>query len=253
MPGRIERCSRKKLKADIWRRIIRQIENIVSVYDRVAKIVSLGLADKIRRKAIIASSMLSSGRGVVVDVGCGPGTSIREILRLTNPKYITCVDPSIYLLEFCRQRFDVERVYMDFVVGVAEHMPLRDRVADVVTAFYTARDFSEPQQGFKEMIRVSCCSIAIGDIFLPDSTISKTLVKTWICHLVPLIVNIVAFGHGRDYRGICDSLDGWYSLKKLKELFSGLNSVKATYIRGYALGGIGYAVIVKDTCGFKRG
>ena len=234
-------------------KIIRQIENIVSVYDRVAKIVSLGLADKIRRKAIIASSMLTSRRGVVVDVGCGPGTSIREILRLINPKYITCIDPSIYLLKFCKQRFEVERVYMDFVVGVAEHMPIRDRVADVVTVFYAARDFSEPQKGFKELVRVSRCSIAIGDIFLPDNSISRTLVKTWICHLVPLIVDIVAFGHGKDYRGICDSLNGWYSLRRLKEFFLELSSVKATYTRGYALGGMGYAVIVKDTCGFKRG
>ena len=251
MTERIEGFTRKKLEINLWIKIIRQIENIVSVYDRVARIISLGLADKIRRKALIVSSLLADERRAVVDVGCGPGTSVREILRLVVPKYIICVDPSIYLLEFCMQKFRVERIYMDFVVGVAEYMPIRDRAVDVVTVFYAARDFSDPQRGFKELLRISRCSIAIGDIFLPDDSISRVIVKTWICYFVPLIVDIVAFGHGKDYRGICDSLNGWYSLEKLKEFFLKLASVKAMYTRSHALGGIGYAVIVKDTCRLK--
>ncbi len=233
----------------LWQRVIGQIERVSKVYTSTARVISLGLSDKVREDALKAAiACTSRNRVVVVDVGAGPGDSALAAAKLMKPSYIACVDPSVKLLSICRSR--VDPVLHDAIVAVSEHLPVRDGAADVASSFYAVRDFKNLRQGLQEMVRVTSSVVVIGDIFLPRRTPMKQMVRAWICGLTPLLVSLVAPGYSDDYRGLCDTLKGWTSVEELAQLLENYTSL--VLLRSYALGGLGYVLACKGSSGADR-
>ena len=234
------------LDKDTWRCIVQDIEAIVNVYRRMNKIMSLGLADKIRVEALkTLCNGLEGGLNdkpiILADIGAGPGDSIKTIINVCRGvSYIIALDPSSRLLANIEPSMLCERV-----VAVAEYLPLRPRSITFATAFYAARDFQNLDQAIQEIVRtISRGGIAIGDIFLPDRTLNNIAVKIWVCVFVPLLAIMFATKQWRHYTGLCKSLKGWLSVKKLCNIIKQTdreNTIR-THCREYALGGLGYVV-----------
>lgn len=226
----------------LWQRVINQIERVSKVYTSTAKVISLGLSDRVREDALKAAMACTARDGVVVaDIGAGPGDSVLAAEKLIKPAYIACFDPSVKLLSICRSR--VNPVLYDAVVAVSEHLPVRDNAADIASSFYAARDFKNLHQGLREMVRIASSTVVIGDIFLPRKPPMRQVVRTWVCGLTPLLVSLVAPGYADDYRGLCDTLKGWSSIEELASLLE--NYTPLVIMHSYALGGLGYVLACK--------
>lgn len=232
-----------------WSSIIRDIEEVQPKYSLLGELFSFGYAGRVRREAIATSLSLVGGTAkVVVDVGAGPGDSIRELAATGRVGYIVAIEPSSVMV----QQSCGGSILCEPVQAVAEHLPLRSGAAEVATSFYAVRDYKDTVSGLRELSRVSGV-IAIGDIFVPDNLVKRVLVKAWTCVLVPLLAGLVYFVRGIRYRGICRSLRGWCSLRTLAAVVAdimGKNAVIAA--KEFVLGGLGYVVAAKNTTGDNR-
>lgn len=246
-PQRTGMLLERHLERKQWETIIEQIESIKREYTILGDLSSLGNARRVRRGALRrAAAVLGHAPRVLVDVGAGPGDSVREAARLLSPGYMVAVDPSPRLVsEACT---GLEHV-CDAVVAVAEHLPIRSRGAELATSFYAARDFQDLRRGVREMMRASRV-IAVGDIFLPRNPVARLLVRTWVCVVAPLLAMLIAFIRGLSYRGICSTLRGWCSVEDLAALIreeaSGLGLGAAVEPESLVLGGLGYVVAAAE-------
>jgi SAM-dependent methyltransferase len=87
----------------------------------------------------------------VIDVGCGPGALIAELVTRVGPKSVTGVDPSEPFVAAARARnpgVDVQR-------APAEHLPFPDATFDAALAQLVVHFMSDPVGGLAEMARVT--------------------------------------------------------------------------------------------------
>jgi len=181
----------------------------------------------------------------IIDIGSGPGDSVAYILKIFNSPYVVCIDPSPELLRNCLSQLSNFRHVLEPVISIAERLPLRDNAADVASSFYAMRDFYNLAEGVREAVRISRIGLAVGDIFLPKNTLAGHIVRVWVCKIAPLLVELVAPGYSKYYRGICETLDGWLSAEELGKLIEGEGMVRRVTIKKYMLGGLGFVVACK--------
>ena len=95
----------------------------------------------------------------VIDVGCGPGTAVREAAR--RGARVTGVDPAPVMLRLART-LTADRPAITWVDGTAEHLPERDASATVVWSLACVHHWRDVTAGLAEIKRV----LAPGGRFL---------------------------------------------------------------------------------------
>ncbi|MET1101960.1 MAG: class I SAM-dependent methyltransferase [Pyrodictiaceae archaeon] len=216
---------------ELWSRIIKAIEDVRSIYDDMNKAMTLGLESIVRRIGI--SLVVGRRPKTILDLGAGPGTSTRQLLKVHPYTYIIALEPSIELARGLKCQRDI---CCERIVGVAENIPLRSKSIDVSMAFFSARDFMDPLRGFKEARRVSRNRIVIADIFIPRRLLSRIILKVWVCLIIPVIAILKARRSWRSYRMLCETLKGWMTIDRAKALLKGLLVGEGARIWDGALG-----------------
>ena len=89
--------------------------------------------------------------GRVLDVGCGPGALISELVRRLGADAVIAVDPSQGFVETARARFPGVRVEL----AAAEELPFDDELFDAALAQLVVHFMSDPVAGLREMARVT--------------------------------------------------------------------------------------------------
>ncbi|MDQ2791509.1 MAG: SAM-dependent methyltransferase [Pseudonocardiales bacterium] len=89
----------------------------------------------------------------VVDVGCGPGTAVREAGR--RGARVVGVDPAPVMLRLARA-LTPNRGAITWVEGTAEDLPARDASATVVWSLATVHHWRDVTAGLSEIKRVLC-------------------------------------------------------------------------------------------------
>jgi SAM-dependent methyltransferase len=87
----------------------------------------------------------------VIDVGCGPGALIAELVTRVGPESVAGVDPSEPFVAAARSRnpgVNVQR-------APAEHLPFADATYDAALAQLVVHFMSDPVAGLAEMARVT--------------------------------------------------------------------------------------------------
>jgi SAM-dependent methyltransferase len=87
----------------------------------------------------------------VLDVGCGPGALIEELVARIGAEAVTAVDPSAPFVEAARQRFPDVRI----LAASAESLPFEDDSFDAALAQLVVHFMADPVQGLSEMARVT--------------------------------------------------------------------------------------------------
>lgn len=91
----------------------------------------------------------------VLEVGCGPGSFAEDIENVD----LTCLDPSEEMLKVAKVRVNEARKLRgegpaDYVLAIAESIPLPDNTFDRVFCLFSFRDFQDKRKGLEEILRV---------------------------------------------------------------------------------------------------
>jgi SAM-dependent methyltransferase len=87
----------------------------------------------------------------VLDVGCGPGALIHELVKRVGPGSVAAVDPSETFVRAAQERnptIDVKR-------ATAEQLPFDDSTFDATLAQLVVHFMQDPLVGLREMARVT--------------------------------------------------------------------------------------------------
>jgi SAM-dependent methyltransferase len=87
----------------------------------------------------------------VLDVGCGPGALIAELVRRVGPVGVAAVDPSEPFVVAARARYEG----VDVRLASADRLPFGDAEFDVALAQLVVHFMADPVGGLREMARVS--------------------------------------------------------------------------------------------------
>jgi ubiquinone/menaquinone biosynthesis C-methylase UbiE len=115
----------------------------------VAGLTMLVGAGATARLAVVLAGVTSDDH--VVDVGCGPGTAVREAAR--RGASVTGVDPAAVMLRLAKA-LTRENAAITWVGGAAEKLPQPDGSATVVWALATVHHWKDVTAGLAEIRRV---------------------------------------------------------------------------------------------------
>jgi malonyl-CoA O-methyltransferase len=102
----------------------------------------------------------------VVDVGCGTGRLLEALLARLPGAELVGVDPAEGMISVARSRFAGEP-RIRFEVATADHLPLDDGCADVVTTTLSFHHWERQEASLREVARVlgPAGRLLIADIF----------------------------------------------------------------------------------------
>jgi SAM-dependent methyltransferase len=87
----------------------------------------------------------------LLDVGCGPGGLTRELASRVGAENVAAIDPAPQFTQTCRER----NPGADVRQGVAEDLPWEDGSFDAALSSLVIGFMSDPDQGVREMARVT--------------------------------------------------------------------------------------------------
>ncbi len=108
-----------------------------------------GVAFQLRHRAVLA--LFDKPSGKVLDIGCGPGVIVADLLARGCTVY--GVDPSTSMVRRCQERFG-SRPDAHFSVGAVEQLGFPDRTFDAVVCIGVIERASDNQTALREMARV---------------------------------------------------------------------------------------------------
>jgi len=101
--------------------------------------------------AVFAASLEVLPGQRVLDVGCGPGAFVSELVSRAGADSVAAVDPSPTFVEAARRRYPG----VDVREASAEALPFPDQTFDVVGAQLVVHFMADPVRGIAEMARVA--------------------------------------------------------------------------------------------------
>ncbi len=136
---------------DEWELLESQLEESIPNYDRVNRLMTFG-QDAVWRKNVRSHAQPGMK---VLEVGCGPGSFAEDIESVD----LTCLDPSEEMLKVAKVRVNDARQLRgeppaDYVLAIAESIPLPDNTFDRVFCLFSFRDFQDKKKGLEEILRV---------------------------------------------------------------------------------------------------
>lgn len=199
-----------------WRKIVSAIENLVAsnTYEKINNIMSLGQVKRLRTRTIANHHNLIRSK-IVVDLGSGKGYSAVEMLEY-EPKLVILLDPSPPMLAN-NIAYAANSTVTERVVGVAEHLPFRDKVIETIFSFFVLRDLLNLCYALKEMARSSNRCVLV-DVVRPSSRLWDAIVLAWFCIAIPLIAGIIQGANGyKNYNIFCETVKKWLTKEELAE------------------------------------
>ena len=114
-------------------------------YDRFMGRYSVPLAPQLADLAGVGAGLR------VLDVGCGPGALVAELVRRVGADSVTAVDPSEPFVAAARERHPGVTVLQ----AAAEELPFADGEFDAALAQLVVHFMADPGAGLREMARVT--------------------------------------------------------------------------------------------------
>lgn len=167
-----------------WEEVITVLRDIIPVYDKVNRIISLGKDAEHRRRGI-SKRVVSGNR--ILDAGSGFGNMSKTASDITRGDIaITLYDPLVPMLKNTSSLFADAP---DSACGVFEHMPFDDAKFDAVLCGYSLRDAINLREAVSEMYRVlkSGGRLVIVDLGKPDNAIIRSGVSFYLRFILPVL------------------------------------------------------------------
>ncbi len=199
-------------------------------YDRANRVLTAGLDERWRRRAIALLAPPPGGR--ILDLCCGTGDVVFHLLRTDPSLDVTGVDFCAPMLDCARARAPREaRGKAEFVEGDAMSLPFADDTFDGATMGFSLRNVVDVDAVLREVLRV----IKPGSRFV-NLDVSKAPNKLWkrafdlyFYGIVPLVGGIVG-GSKQAYAYLPNSLTHHPNAIELRDRFARAGFTNADYV-----------------------
>ena len=199
-------------------------------YDRANRVLTAGLDERWRRRAI--ALLAPPPGGCILDVCCGTGDVVFHLLRTDPSLEVTGVDFCAPMLDCARARALREaRGKAEFIEGDAMSLPFADDTFDGGTMGFSLRNVVDVDAVFSEVLRV----IKPGSRFV-NLDVSKAPNRLWkrafdlyFYGIVPLVGGIVG-GSKQAYTYLPNSLTHHPNAIELRDRFARAGFANAGYV-----------------------
>lgn len=159
-------------------------DNIAPAYDRMNRLMSLGLDKSWRAKVI--RHLRKCGHRRILDIACGTGDMTYAIHNALSPEVLVGADLSEGMLDTARGKWD----FIDFIkCDCCTHIPFPDNSFDAVTVAFGVRNFESLENGLREIYRVLAPegTLAVLELGTPVHFPFRQLYNLYAYHIIPLV------------------------------------------------------------------
>jgi demethylmenaquinone methyltransferase / 2-methoxy-6-polyprenyl-1,4-benzoquinol methylase len=194
------------LGASYWKQVISTLRDIIPVYDKVNRVISLGKDELYRYEGI--NGNIKSG-DLVLDAGSGFGNMSLTTFKITTAAEVKIViyDPIFEMLQSSRQRLVVELISS----GIFEHMPFKDNTFDVVMCGYSLRDAINLEIAVSEIHRILKKNgrFLIVDLGKPDNKLIRLGVSIYLKYIIKIFAYVIARQTGLKFQTLYGTFIKW--------------------------------------------
>lgn len=203
-------------------RVREMFGRIVSRYDLLNRLMSLGMDRRWRR---LAAAAVAPRDAFVLDVGTGTGDLALALWR-EGAARVMGVDFSAAMLTAAARKSAARGVEVSYALADALRLPFSDGVFDCVASAFLLRNLEDLRGGLREMARVLRPGgrLACLDITQPPSGPFGALYRLYFNRLVPPLAGAIG-GDAAAYRYLPNSLEGFPDTRSLAALLSDVGLV----------------------------
>ena len=212
-------------------------DRIAGLYDRMNTVMTAGLHHQWRRRAADLAALSPGGRAL--DVATGTGDLALELAERVGPGgEVVATDFSERMLELARAKASARshdggsRVVIQ--PANALELPFADGEFDAATVGFGARNFSDLEQGLREMARVVRPGgmVVVLEITTPQRPPLSLFFELWFDHIVPALGRLA--GDAQAYSYLPSSVRRFPRPRELAETMSrcGLEQIRYVLTAG---------------------
>ena len=204
-------------------------DDIAARYDKMNLVISLGQTSRWRKKALRNLSLNPGDK--VLDVGCGTGWVGRYLHTKYQGLELEGMDISEKMLALAR-KIDNKSSYFS---GDAANIPRANETYNLVTTFFTTRNFHNLSVSLAELVRVlkPGGQLVILDSFPVEKGVMSLINTFWMKKIVPFLV--MPFSEPWDYRYLAKSIENHVSTSQMYSIINKLGTVDIS-IKNYSFG-----------------
>jgi demethylmenaquinone methyltransferase/2-methoxy-6-polyprenyl-1,4-benzoquinol methylase len=186
--------------------VIRMFDRISPVYDKMNRMMSLGMDLRWRRRAVAALDIPSGAR--VLDLACGTGDMTAIAISQQPGIRVVGVDPSPAMVAVGRPRFSRNGVVL--VRSWGEYLPFSDSTFDRAMMAFGIRSFPDRIIALRELRRtvVAGGKLAILEMTSRKQSLLEAVFSLYFRGLMPLIGAVIS-RDWKAYHYLPDSVDAF--------------------------------------------
>lgn len=167
-------------------------DGIAPAYDRFNHVTSLGIDIYWRRKAIGKLQPVDK----LLDVAIGTGDVAFTALRKGKAQHVTGIDLSQEMMNVGKVKAEKQGLAdkVEFLLASALEMPFKEGEFEALTCAYGIRNFSDLDQGLREMHRVlkEGGQLAILEFSYPTNPFIRWCYNLYFSHIMPTIGRLLS-------------------------------------------------------------
>ena len=207
-------------------------DRIAGLYDRMNTVMTAGLHHQWRRRAADMAALSPGGRAL--DVATGTGDLALELAQRVSPGgEVVATDFSERMLELARAKANAGSPGAARVVirsANALDLPFDDGEFDAATVGFGARNFSDLEQGLREMARVVRPGgrVVVLEITTPQKPPLSLFFELWFERIVPALGRLA--GDAQAYSYLPNSVRRFPGPRELAETMSRCGLERIRYV-----------------------
>lgn len=194
------------LGLNYWKEVIGTLRNIIPIYDKVNKSISLGQDDKYREFGI--DGHVHPG-DLILDAGSGFGNMSSKALEILKDDAKVILHDPIHEMLLYAQNLRSQR--LNLCCGVFEYMPLRESSVDAVLCGYSLRDAFSLVEAISEIHRILKKEgrFIIVDLGKPDNLLVRGFVTFYLKYILGIIAYSVSGRRGLRFKTLYGTFLRW--------------------------------------------